>query len=46
MASIVNHYVLKAIGNQIDLTDQLDFILNELETNKKDIIEDVKNGTS
>ena len=46
MASIVNHYVLKAIGNQIDLTDQLDFILNELETNKKAIIEDITNGTS
>lgn len=46
MASIVNHYVLKAIGDQIDLTDQLDFILNELETNKKAIIEDIKNGTS
>src|SRR4051812_36755254 len=46
MASIVNHYVLKAIGNQIDLTDQLDFILSELELNKKAIIEDVKNGTS
>jgi hypothetical protein len=46
MASIVNHYVLKAIGNQIDLTDQLDFILNELESNKKAIIEDVTNGTS
>lgn len=46
MASIVNHYVLKAIGNQIDLTDQLDFILNELESNKNAIIEDIKNGTS
>ena len=46
MASIVNHYVLKAIGNQIDLSDQLDFILSELETNKKAIIEDITNGTS
>ncbi|MBX4190656.1 hypothetical protein KW794_01065 [Candidatus Saccharibacteria bacterium] len=46
MASIVNHYVLKAIGNQIDLTDQLDFILNELESNKKAIIEDITHGTS
>src|SRR4051812_11737793 len=46
MASIVNHYILKAIGNQIDLSDQLDFILSELELNKKAIIEDVKNGTS
>lgn len=46
MASIVNHYVLKAIGDQIDLTDQLDFIMNQLETNKKAIIEDIANGTS
>jgi hypothetical protein len=46
MASIVNHYVLKAVGNQIDLTDQLDFILSELEANKTDIMEDIKNGTS
>jgi F0F1-type ATP synthase membrane subunit b/b' len=46
MASIVNHYVLKAIGNQIDLTDQLDFIMNELETNKQAIIEDIKNGAA
>jgi hypothetical protein len=46
MASIVNHYVLKAIGNQIDLSDQLDFILSELEANKKAIIEDISNGTS
>lgn len=46
MASIVNHYIVKAIGNQIDLADQLDFILGELENNKQAIIEDVKNGTS
>jgi hypothetical protein len=46
MASIVNHYVIKAIGNQIDLSDQLEFILGEMEANKKEIIEDIKNGTS
>lgn len=46
MASIVNHYIVKAVGNQIDLADQLDFILGELENNKQAIIEDVKNGTS
>lgn len=45
MADIINHYVLAAIGNQIDLNDQLDYILSELETNKKAIIEDIKNGT-
>ncbi len=45
MAAIVNHYVLRAIGNQIDLSDQLDYILAELESNKAAIIEDVKRGT-
>lgn len=44
MAEVVNHYVLEAIGNQIDLNDQLEYILGELEANKKDIIEDITNG--
>jgi uncharacterized FlgJ-related protein len=41
MADIVNHYVLAAIGNQIDLTDQLEYILADLEANKQAIIEDI-----
>lgn len=45
MSSIINHYVLQAIGNQIDLTDQLDYILAELESNKQAIVEDIKRGT-
>lgn len=45
MASIVNHYILRAIGSQIDLSDQLDYILNELEANKEAILEDIKRGT-
>ncbi|PIZ63356.1 hypothetical protein COY17_00755 [Candidatus Saccharibacteria bacterium CG_4_10_14_0_2_um_filter_52_9] len=44
MADIVNHYVLAAVGSQIDLTDQLDYILSEMETNKKAIIEDILSG--
>jgi TolA-binding protein len=44
MAGIINHYVLRAIGNQIDLSDQLDYILAELEANKAAIIEDVRRG--
>lgn len=44
MADIVNHYVLAAIGEQIDLSDQLEYILNDLETNKAAILEDIKNG--
>lgn len=44
MADIVNHYVLAAIGNQIDLTDQLEYILGNLEANKKAIVEDINSG--
>jgi F0F1-type ATP synthase membrane subunit b/b' len=45
MAQVVNHYVLAAIGNQIDLNDQLEYILAELEANKASIIEDIRSGT-
>jgi hypothetical protein len=44
MTDIINHYVLAAIGNQIDLSDQLEYILGELETNKAAIIEDITSG--
>lgn len=44
MADVVNHYVLAAIGNQIDLSDQLEYILGELERNKQAITEDINFG--
>ena len=44
MADIVNHYVLAAIGDQIDLNDQLEYILADLETNKAAIIQDINDG--
>lgn len=44
MARVVNHYVLEAIGTQIDLSDQLGYIISELEANKKEIIKDIANG--
>jgi hypothetical protein len=44
MADIVNHYVLAAVGNQIDLSDQLEYILADMEANKKAIIEDIQRG--
>ncbi len=44
MADIVNHYVIAAIGNQINLNDQLEYVLAELEENKKDILEDITHG--
>lgn len=45
MADIINHYILTAIGNEIDLTEQLDYIFQYLDENKQSIIEDVKHGT-
>ncbi len=44
MTDIINHYVLAAIGNQIDLNDQLEYILADLDTNKQAMIEDINNG--
>ncbi len=44
MADIVNHYVLAAIGDQIDLNDQLEFILTDLDANKEAIIRDITDG--
>jgi translation initiation factor 6 (eIF-6) len=44
MARVVNHYVLAAVGNQIDMSDQLGYILSELEANKKEIMKDIANG--
>lgn len=44
MADIVNHYVIAAVGNQIDLNDQLEYILADLDANKQAIIEDINNG--
>ena len=44
MADVVNYYVLAALGNQVDLTNQLDFMIKDLEANKEDIIKDITNG--
>jgi len=44
MAEVVNHYVLEAVGNQIDLNDQLEYILTELEVHKQAILEDIHSG--
>lgn len=44
MADVVNHYVLAAIGNQISLDDQLEYIVGELERNKQAIIDDINFG--
>ncbi|MFI5271064.1 MAG: hypothetical protein ACHQT9_03410 [Candidatus Saccharimonadales bacterium] len=44
MADIINHYVLAAVGDQIDLSDQLEYILGEFERNKTAILEDLNHG--
>lgn len=44
MAEVVNHYVLAAIGDQIDLNDQLEYIIGQMEANKQAIMEDIKSG--
>ncbi|MBA2279186.1 hypothetical protein H0V99_01970 [Candidatus Saccharibacteria bacterium] len=44
MGEIVNHYVLDAIGNEIDLSDQLEYILGELQANKNVMLEDIRSG--
>jgi hypothetical protein len=44
MAEIVNHYVVESIGSQIDLEDQLEYIVGDLEANKKAILDDIKSG--
>ena len=44
MAEIINHYVLDAVGSEIDLNDQLEYILGELQANKAVIVEDIRSG--
>lgn len=44
MADIINHYIMVAIGDQIDLNDQLEYIIGDLEANKKAIVEDITHG--
>lgn len=44
MADIINHYIMSAIGDQIDLNDQLEYIIGDLEANKKAIVEDINRG--
>lgn len=45
LAQIVNHYLLLAIGDQIDLNDQLNYIIANVESNKAAIIRDITDGT-
>lgn len=44
MGEVVSHYVQAAVSGQIDMSDQLEFILADMEANKAAIIEDITNG--
>jgi hypothetical protein len=44
LTDIVSHYIIAAIGNQISLDDQLEYILSDFEANKQAMIEDMKNA--
>ena len=43
-ADIINHYIMLAIGNQIPFSDQLEYILGELEANREAMVEDIARG--
>ncbi|HEY5267512.1 MAG TPA: hypothetical protein VII94_00005 [Candidatus Saccharimonadales bacterium] len=45
MSDIINNYLLKAVGGHINLNDQLESIISDLEANKKDILEDINEGS-
>ena len=42
MARIIEHYLLEALGDQYDLKAQLPAIIQQLETNKQAIVDDMK----
>jgi hypothetical protein len=44
MADVINHYLLDAIGNEIDMSSQMEYIIQNLEENKKAIVADITAG--
>lgn len=44
MSDIISHYVKQAVGSEIDITDQLEYIIGHMEDHKDEIIEDVRRG--
>lgn len=45
MGQVVNHYILEAIGGEMDINDQMDYIFQHLEDNKQAILEDIVSGS-
>jgi parvulin-like peptidyl-prolyl isomerase len=44
MADIIRYYLLAAVGDSIDLDEQLNYIVSSLEANKQSIIQDINDG--
>jgi hypothetical protein len=44
MADIVNHYIIQAIGQELDISSQLEFILGYMNENKAELLEDIGHG--
>ena len=42
MAKIIEHYLLEALGDQMDVKEQLPGIIKQLESHKQDIVDDMK----
>lgn len=42
MADVVNHYLIEALGNSLDLKDQVNYIIAEMERNKAAMAEDMR----
>jgi len=44
MSSVVNHYLLEALSEEVDMASQSDYIFQHLEDQKAAILEDIKSG--
>jgi len=44
MSSVVNHYLLEALSDEVDMASQSDYIFQHLEDQKAAILEDIKSG--
>ena len=45
MSQVVDHYILEAIGGELDINDQMDYIFRHMEDNKQAILEDIVSGS-
>ena len=45
MNQVINYYLLEAIGNEIDLNDQLEYVFRNLEDNKAELVKDIQSSS-